>query len=122
MMMRMVFYLNLRPNMVICESGTGFRALSHCSMRRSAPKGMLLHSSTTYEFNQQGRETAKVEFTKNCVSHLLVPVNHKDVCGKHGLGGFDQVQASAKAFCFRSTQEAMVGSSICWVVVVFSKT
>jgi tRNA (adenine57-N1/adenine58-N1)-methyltransferase len=87
-----VFYLDLTPNMVVCESGTGSGALSHCIMRSIAPKG-LLH---TYEFNQQRAETAKVEFAKNGVSHL-VKVHHKDVCGKHGPGGFDQPQGSVDA-------------------------
>jgi tRNA (adenine57-N1/adenine58-N1)-methyltransferase len=87
-----VFYLNLRPNMVVCESGTGSGALSHCIIRTIAPKGML----HTYEFNMQRAETAKAEFAKNRVSRL-VTVHHKDVCGKHGPGGFDQPQASVDA-------------------------
>ncbi|KAG7370622.1 tRNA1-methyladenosine methyltransferase-like methyltransferase [Nitzschia inconspicua] len=87
-----VFYLNIRPNMVVCESGTGSGALSHCIMRTIAPGGML----HTYEFNQQRADTARVEFEKNRVSHL-VTVHHKDVCGKHGPGGFDRPQASVDA-------------------------
>ena len=87
-----VFYLNIRPNMVICESGTGSGALSHCIMRSIAPKGML----HTYEFNQQRAETAKLEFANNGVSHIS-EVHHKDVCGKHGPGGFDRPQSSVDA-------------------------
>ena len=87
-----VYYLNLRPNMVVCESGTGSGALSHCLMRTIAPKGML----HTYEFNQVRAETAKKEFASNGVSHLS-KVYHKDVCGKHGPGGFDRPQASVDA-------------------------
>lgn len=87
-----VFYLNIRPNMVICESGTGSGALSHCIMRSIAPKGML----HTYEFNQQRAETAKLEFADNGVSHIS-EVHHKDVCGKHGPGGFDRPQGSVDA-------------------------
>jgi tRNA (adenine57-N1/adenine58-N1)-methyltransferase len=87
-----VFYLNMRPNMVVCESGTGSGALSHCIMRTIAPKGML----HTFEFNKQRAQAAKVEFAKNGVSHL-VTVHHKDVCGKHGPGGFDKPQASVDA-------------------------
>ena len=87
-----VFYLNLRPNMVVCESGTGSGALSHCVMRSIAPKGML----HTYEFNKQRAETAREEFASNGVSHVS-NVYHKDVCGKHGPGGFDRPQASVDA-------------------------
>jgi tRNA (adenine57-N1/adenine58-N1)-methyltransferase len=89
-----VFYLNLRPNMVVCESGTGSGALSHCIMRIIAPAGML----HTYEFNQLRAETARQEFAKNRVDHL-VTVHHKDVCGKLGgeQGGFGLAQASVDA-------------------------
>lgn len=87
-----VFYLNLKPNMVVCESGTGSGALSHCILRTIAPKGKLY----TYEFNGHRAETATKEFAKNRVGHL-VTVTHKDVCGKHGLGGFDRPQASVDA-------------------------
>lgn len=87
-----VYYLNLRPNMVVCESGTGSGALSHSLMRSIAPKGML----HTYEFNEMRAETARKEFTSNGVSHLST-VYHKDVCGKHGPGGFDRPQASVDA-------------------------
>lgn len=87
-----VFYLNLRPNMVVCESGTGSGALSHCILRTIAPLGRLY----TYEFNGMRAETARKEFAKNRVGHL-VTVTHKDVCGKHGKGGFDRPQASVDA-------------------------
>lgn len=87
-----VYYLNIRPNMVVCESGTGSGALSHCIMRSIAPKGML----HTYEFNKQRAETARVEFASNGVSHLST-VYHRDVCGKHGPGGFGLPQASVDA-------------------------
>lgn len=88
----MVYYLNLQPNMVVCESGTGSGALSHCLMRSIAPKGML----HTYEFNKLRAETARKEFANNGVSHIS-NVYHKDVCGKHGPGGFDRPQASVDA-------------------------
>ena len=87
-----VYYLNLRPNMVVCESGTGSGALSHSLMRTIAPKGML----HTYEFNEVRAETARKEFASNGLSHLS-RVYHKDVCGKHGPGGFDRPQASVDA-------------------------
>lgn len=89
-----VFYLNLRPNMVVCESGTGSGALSHNILRTIAPAGKLC----TYEFNGMRAETARKEFAKNRVDHL-VNVIHKDVCGKLGGdgGGFDRPQASVDA-------------------------
>lgn len=87
-----VYYLNLRPNMVVCESGTGSGALSHCLMRSIAPKGML----HTYEFNKLRADTAREEFASNGLSHIS-NVYHKDVCGKHGPGGFDRPQASVDA-------------------------
>jgi len=87
-----VYYLNLRPNMVVCESGTGSGALSHSLMRSIAPKGML----HTYEFNEVRAETARKEFASNGLGHLS-KVYHRDVCGKHGLGGFDRPQASVDA-------------------------
>eukprot|EP00536_Pseudo-nitzschia_multiseries_P010445 jgi/Psemu1/297576/fgenesh1_pm.319_\ len=89
-----VFYLNIRPNMVVCESGTGSGALSHCIMRSIAPRGML----HTFEFNQQRAEEARQEFASNGVGHIS-EVHHKDVCGKHGhgTGGFDQPQATVDA-------------------------
>lgn len=88
-----VFYLNLKPNMVVCESGTGSGALSHCIMRTIAPAGKL----HTYEFNQARADTARQEFAKNRVGHL-VNVYHKDACGKGGKdGGFDRPQASVDA-------------------------
>lgn len=89
-----VYHLDLRPNMVVCESGTGSGALSHCILRTIAPHGML----HTFEFNQHRAEAARQEFAKNRVDHL-VTVHHKDVCGKRedGTGGFDQPQASVDA-------------------------
>lgn len=88
-----VYYLNLRPNMVVCESGTGSGALSHGILRTIAPHG-LLH---TYEFNQLRADTARTEFAKNGLAHL-VSVYHRDVCGKGGQpGGFDRPPCSVDA-------------------------
>jgi tRNA (adenine57-N1/adenine58-N1)-methyltransferase len=70
------FQLNLRPNMVVCESGTGSGALSHCIMRTIAPFGKL----HTFEFNQARVKAAREEFKKNGVDHL-VKVHWRDVCG-----------------------------------------
>ena len=71
------FELNLRPNMVVCESGTGSGALSHCIMRTIAPFGKL----HTFEFNHARATAAREEFKKNGVEHL-VEVHWRDVCGK----------------------------------------
>ncbi|GFH55902.1 tRNA (adenine57-N1/adenine58-N1)-methyltransferase catalytic subunit [Chaetoceros tenuissimus] len=107
-----IFNLNIRPNMVVCESGTGSGAMSHCIMRAIAPHGKL----HTYEFNQMRAHTAKEEFKRNGVDHL-VDVHWRDVCGKpsaestsndgretkegesltFGSGGFDIGPAAADA-------------------------
>mmetsp|Transcript_672 Transcript_672/g.831 ORF Transcript_672/g.831 Transcript_672/m.831 type:complete len:467 (+) Transcript_672:154-1554(+) len=71
------FNLNLRPNMVVCESGTGSGAMSHCIMRAISPHGTL----HTYEFNEMRAKTAAEEFKMNGVDHL-VNVHWRDVCGK----------------------------------------
>mmetsp|Transcript_19679 Transcript_19679/g.29440 ORF Transcript_19679/g.29440 Transcript_19679/m.29440 type:complete len:492 (-) Transcript_19679:1269-2744(-) len=85
------FKLNLRPNMVVCESGTGSGALSHCIMRTIAPFGKL----HTFEFNHARVKAAREEFKKNGVDHL-VEVHWRDVCGKAKLfeGGKNDVQPS----------------------------
>ena len=63
--------------MVVCESGTGSGAMSHCIMRAIAPHGKL----HTYEFNEMRAKTAKEEFKRNGVDHLA-EVHWRDVCGK----------------------------------------
>lgn len=79
--------LNLRPNMIVCESGTGSGAMSHCILRTIAPKGTL----HTFEFNEARVKAAREEFKKNQVDHL-VHVHHRDVCGKeNGKGGFGKI-------------------------------
>lgn len=91
---QIIFQLWLRPNMIVVESGTGSGAMSHALMRTIAPHGHL----HTYEFNQQRAETARQEFKRNGVGHL-VTVHHRDVCAKdcHGAGGFDLPAQSAHA-------------------------
>ncbi len=103
------FELNLRPNMVVCESGTGSGALSHCIMRSIAPFGKL----HTFEFNSSRVKAAREEFKKNGVDHL-VEVHWRDVCAKPksfeekknkddntgetiGVGGFSIGPAAADA-------------------------
>ena len=84
-----IFQLNIRPNMVVLESGTGSGAMSTAIMRTIAPYGKL----HTYEFNAMRADAAREEFRKNKIDHL-VTVHHRDVCGKKdekdggfGLGG-----------------------------------
>lgn len=77
-----IFNLNLRPNMVVCESGTGSGAMSHAIMRAIAPQGKL----HTYEFNKMRAQTARAEFEKNGVGNL-VQCHWRDVCGKHDPHG-----------------------------------
>jgi len=92
-----IFQLNLKPNMVVLESGTGSGAMSTAIMRTIAPYGML----HTYEFNGMRAEAARVEFERNKISHL-VTVHHRDVCGKECAddGGFDvgRLQAADAIF------------------------
>jgi len=75
-----VSYLKVRPNMIVCESGTGSGSMSHAFLRTIAPYGHL----HTYEFNKARAEAAREEFRKNKCNHL-VTVYHRDVCGKKPL-------------------------------------
>ena len=72
-----IFNLDLQPNMIVCESGTGSGAMSHAILRTIAPYGKL----HTYEFNQMRVLEARKEFERNGVNHL-VKVHWRDVCGK----------------------------------------
>jgi tRNA (adenine57-N1/adenine58-N1)-methyltransferase len=92
---QVIFQLNLRPNMVMIESGTGSGAMSHAILRSIAPAGKL----HTFEFNQHRAETAKTEFATHGVQHL-VQVYHKDVCAE----GFALPHQSADA-CFLDLPE-----------------
>jgi tRNA (adenine57-N1/adenine58-N1)-methyltransferase catalytic subunit len=74
--------LDLRPNMTVIESGTGSGALSHAVARSIAPRGKLY----TYEFHASRAQQAREEFERHGLSHLI-PVTHRDVCGKDGVGG-----------------------------------
>ena len=71
-----VHYLDVGPDMVVCESGTGSGAMSHALLRSISPSGML----HTYEFNRMRAEKARMEFTGHGLGHL-VEVHHRDVCG-----------------------------------------
>lgn len=70
------FQLDVRPNDVVCESGTGSGAMSHALLRAICPHGTL----HTYEFNRHRVDTARDEFRRNGVDHL-VHVHWRDVCG-----------------------------------------
>jgi tRNA (adenine57-N1/adenine58-N1)-methyltransferase len=90
---QIIFQLYLRPNMTVVESGTGSGAMSHAILRTIAPHGKL-HS---YEFNKMRADTARIEFEKNGVSHL-VTVHHRDVCAKiEAEAGFDLPPSSVDA-------------------------
>ena len=73
-------YLEISPNMTVCESGTGSGAFSHVILRSIAPKGKL----HTYEFNKMRVDKARKEFEGHGLGHL-VQVHHRDVCGKKNL-------------------------------------
>jgi len=101
-----VFHLNLRPNMIVCESGTGSGAMSHCIMRAIAPHGKL----HTYEFNKVRAKTARDEFRRNGVGHL-VQVHWRDVCGKKpttAVGTESEVSSTS----FSSSSSSPVNSAV----------
>ncbi|GAX14283.1 hypothetical protein FisN_1Hh479 [Fistulifera solaris] len=90
---QIIFQLYLRPNMTVVESGTGSGAMSHAILRTIAPHGKL----HTYEFNKMRADTARNEFEKNGVNHL-VTVHHRDVCAKiEAEAGFDLPPRSVDA-------------------------
>lgn len=90
---QIIFQLHLRPNMTVVESGTGSGAMSHAILRTVAPHGKL----HTYEFNKMRADTARAEFEKNGVSHL-VTVHHRDVCANNEEeAGFDLPNHSVDA-------------------------
>lgn len=99
-----VHYLNLCPNMIVCESGTGSGAMSHAIMRSIAPKGKL----HTYEFNKLRVEKARKEFEGHGLGHL-VQVHHRDVCGKEALmqdrNGDDKVLLDEKEPAIASSND-----------------
>jgi tRNA (adenine57-N1/adenine58-N1)-methyltransferase len=72
---QIVFQLYLRPNVVVIETGTGSAGLSHAIARSIAPRGHL----HTYEFNKVRAETARADFERNGLEHL-VTVHHGDSC------------------------------------------
>jgi tRNA (adenine57-N1/adenine58-N1)-methyltransferase len=73
-------YLEISPNMTVCESGTGSGAMSHVILRSIAPRGKL----HTYEFNKMRVTKARKEFEGHGLGHL-VECHHRDVCGKKNL-------------------------------------
>ena len=72
---QILFQLHLKPNSIVVESGTGSGALSHALIRAIAPHGQL----HTYEFNPHRAQTAREEFSRHGLSHL-VTVRNVDVC------------------------------------------
>ena len=74
---QIIFQLQIRPNSIVVESGTGSAALSHALVRSIAPRGHL----HTYEFNPHRAQTARDELARHGLSHL-VTVRNVDVCSK----------------------------------------
>ncbi len=76
--------LQLRPNMIVLEAGTGSGAMSHALCRILAPHGQL----HTYDFHKDRVLQARSDFDKNGLSHLIT-VHHGDVC-ETGFGLADK--------------------------------
>ena len=66
--------LDIRPGLVVVESGTGSASLSVNFAQRLQPKGKLY----TYEFNESRAEKAKVEFERLGLEKTA-KVTHRDV-------------------------------------------
>ena len=82
---QIIFQLQIRPNNIVVESGTGSAAMSHSIARTIAPAGQLY----TYEFNPHRAQTAAEEFKLHGLSHL-VTVQNVDVCAL----GFPKVKGA----------------------------
>lgn len=80
--------LDVFPGCVVVESGTGSGCMTLSLARAVAPTGHV----HTYEYNPNRAETARAEFSKLGVGHL-VTVTCRDVCGKYAdnEGGFPGV-------------------------------
>lgn len=106
-MSMIVHYLNLCPDMIVCESGTGSGAMSHAILRSIAPHGML----HTYEFNKMRAEKARAEFEGHGLKHL-VEVHHRDVCGKKALESTKKRNGDVKSDRNESSHGASTESSV----------
>jgi tRNA (adenine57-N1/adenine58-N1)-methyltransferase catalytic subunit len=80
--------LDVFPGCVVVESGTGSGCMTLSLARAVAPSGHVY----TFEYNPTRAETAREEFKRLGVEHL-VTVTCRDVCGKYAgdEGGFSGV-------------------------------
>jgi tRNA (adenine57-N1/adenine58-N1)-methyltransferase catalytic subunit len=70
--------LDVFPGCKVVESGTGSGCMTLSLARAVYPNGHVY----TYEYNKVRAETAREEFQRLKVDHL-VTVTHRDVCGKY---------------------------------------
>jgi tRNA (adenine57-N1/adenine58-N1)-methyltransferase len=80
-------YLNLKPGMLMIESGTGSGSFTHSIARTIAPTGHLY----TFEYHQDRVNAAVKEFEEHGLSEM-VTLQCRDVC-KDGFGIEDKVDA-----------------------------
>ncbi|KAG0223158.1 tRNA (adenine-N(1)-)-methyltransferase catalytic subunit trm61 [Mortierella sp. GBA43] len=80
-------YLNLKPGMLMIESGTGSGSFTHSIARTIAPTGHLY----TFEYHQDRVDAAVKEFEEHGLSEM-VTLQCRDVC-KDGFGIEDKVDA-----------------------------
>ncbi|KAL3777620.1 hypothetical protein ACHAW5_006771 [Stephanodiscus triporus] len=76
-----IHYLDIGPNMIVCESGTGSGAMSHAILRSIAPGGML----HTYEFNGVRAERARLCSYSPCVEQTQRTVSSLRDHGFHSI-------------------------------------
>ncbi|XP_057656871.1 tRNA (adenine(58)-N(1))-methyltransferase catalytic subunit TRMT61A [Diorhabda carinulata] len=84
-----VLQLELTPDSVVIESGTGSGSLSHALIRAVKPHGHLY----TFDFHEDRVKTATEEFSNHGFSEY-VTVQHRDVC-ENGFGGHLDGKADA---------------------------
>lgn len=103
-----IHYLEISPNMTVCESGTGSGAMSHVILRSIAPKGKL----HTYEFNKMRVSKARKEFEGHGLGHM-VQVHHRDVCGKKNLLAAKNGTNSGEGIAQSAAEDGALTDSTC---------